>query len=107
MQQITKVYLLYPKEYSSVGRASVSKTEGQGFDPLCSCFFIPSRSIAQLVERRSPKPKAKGSIPFAPAFSYPFRSIAQLVERRSPKPKIKGSIPFAPAFIIYFNGGAI
>lgn len=27
------------------------------------------------------------------------RSVAQLVERRSPKPEVAGSIPVAPAFV--------
>ena len=32
------------------------------------CFF---RGIAQLVEQRSPKPRAEGSNPSAPAIDYP------------------------------------
>ena len=48
------------------------------------------RGIAQLVEQRSPKPRAEGSNPSAPAI---FADIAQLVERILGKDEVTGSTP--------------
>ena len=40
---------------------------GPGFESLMVHHIFLSRGIAQLVEQRSPKPRAEGSIPSAPA----------------------------------------
>ncbi len=34
--------------YSSVGRASVSKTEGRGFESLCPCHAQPASDLRHL-----------------------------------------------------------
>ncbi len=47
-------------------------------------------SVAQLAERRSPKPQAEGSVLLGMPF---FASIAQLVERRVEGAGVPGSIP--------------
>ena len=49
--------------------------------------------VAQRIEQRFPKPCARVRVPAG----VPGRSVAQLVERRSPKPKVGGSNPPAPA----------
>ena len=48
------------------------------------------RGIAQLVEQRSPKPRAEGSNPSAPAI---FAVMAQSVEHILGKDEVAGSIP--------------
>ena len=48
------------------------------------------RGIAQLVEQRSPKPRAEGSSPSAPAI---YADIAQSVERILGKDEVTGSNP--------------
>ncbi len=46
-----------------------------GSNPIFSAIY---RGIAQLVEQRSPKPRAVGSIPTAPAnFQNIYRGVAQ------------------------------
>ena len=39
-------------------------------------ILLPQRGVAQLVERRSPKPKVAGSIPVSPATSFWLTTIA-------------------------------
>ena len=39
------------KGYSSTGRASVSKTEGWGFEPLCPCHALPLHAMGWLALR--------------------------------------------------------
>ena len=48
------------------------------------------RGIAQLVEQRSPKPRAVGSSPTAPAI---FAAMAQVVEHVLGKDEVTGSNP--------------
>ena len=45
-----------------------------GSNPIFSAIY---RGIAQLVEQRSPKPRAVGSIPTAPAKTIKYRGVAQ------------------------------
>ncbi len=78
---------------------------------------VSHRGIAQLVEQRSPKPRAQGSSPCAPAIfgsvvqlvrtpachaggrgfephpSRHYASVAQLVEQGTENPRVVGSIP--------------
>jgi hypothetical protein len=42
--------LINNKGNSSVGRAAVSKTEGQGFKSLFSCFFLEKNYLPVLVK---------------------------------------------------------
>ena len=42
---------------------------GPGFESLMVHHIFLSRGIAQLVEQRSPKPRAEGSNPSAPAIA--------------------------------------
>ena len=50
-------------------RATGSEPVGPGFESLMVHHIFLSRGIAQLVEQRSPKPRAEGSSPSAPAKS--------------------------------------
>ena len=65
------------------------------------------RGIAQLVEQRSPKPRAEGSNPSAPAIFLKvlYAAMAQSVERVLGKDEVTGSNPDISSIALALSQG--